>query len=95
LKPSYDGARRFLFLSESRVSNEVPDYALEPKSSYSSSLRDPQENPEVTSWPFFFVMLIEVDEMGADERRGIGQIYQRALDYSCAPGMRWEEVILG
>ncbi|KAF4627452.1 hypothetical protein G7Y89_g10703 [Cudoniella acicularis] len=95
LESDSGGVRRFLVMSESRHCRLRPDYEPASNSRLSSWQRDPQEISEVTPWLFFFVMLVEADETGVDERRGIGQIYQRALDYCCAPGMKWEEVILG
>ena len=47
-------------------------------------------------WDLYWVMLIQWDEDGIiAERRGLGQVYQKAVGTSVAPGPSWKEIILG
>lgn len=42
----------------------------------------------------FWIMLVDI-ESGVVGRRGLGQIVQRAMRYSCSPGPMWRETVLG
>ncbi|MCJ1478413.1 hypothetical protein MMC13_007093 [Lambiella insularis] len=47
-------------------------------------------------WDLYWVMLLQRDaDGGVAERRGLGQIFQRAVGTSVAPGPCWKEIILG
>ena len=47
-------------------------------------------------WDLYWVMPIQWDKDGITaERRGLGQIYQKVVTTSVAPGPSWKEIILG
>ncbi|KAK5657236.1 hypothetical protein OQA88_3295 [Cercophora sp. LCS_1] len=45
-------------------------------------------------WDLYWVMLLTRDETGVAERRGLGQIYQKAVSSSFEPGPQWKEIAL-
>jgi len=63
---------------------------------YSNKLNSPfnSSHPEVVGqWPYYNVLLLEW-QAGIAERRGFGIIFQRAIEYSLAPGPVWKEIFL-
>jgi hypothetical protein len=81
----------FLILSECRqtIINEWarfsgPLWQPEDKETYGLS----------SDWDFYWAMLITWDH-GVAERRGIGTIHKRSLDWSYPPGKTWKEIVLG
>ena len=87
--------QEFLILSESRTPprmSKLQDYSA-------GSLGSPTIRVDVLSrgevWKYYWVMLIVRDDSGIAERRGLGKIYQAALDFCCEPGPEWQEIILG
>ncbi|KAH0538422.1 hypothetical protein FGG08_004970 [Glutinoglossum americanum] len=77
---------RFLVLSESRYSmanSWIPD-----RGGRDPGLEDP------TACDLYWVMLVDLRD-GLYERRGLGQIYQSAVERSYSPGPVWEEIALG
>ena len=81
------GTYEFLVLSECRYG--VGGSAITDRNEWD---REMIQNPE--RWDLFWVMLIERDEHGIVERRGLGQIYQRAISTAVA-GPEWKEIVLG
>ncbi|KAI9764029.1 MAG: hypothetical protein M1840_008905 [Geoglossum simile] len=76
----------FLVLSESR-------YRMESSSISGLGNSDPGlEDPMACD--LYWVMLVEWSN-GLCERRGLGQVYQSAVESSCPPGPVWKEVALG
>lgn len=45
-------------------------------------------------WDLYWVMLVKCTD-GIAERKGIGRIYQRALDQAFPPGPAWKQILLG
>ncbi|KAF2491306.1 hypothetical protein BU16DRAFT_620906 [Lophium mytilinum] len=51
--------------------------------------------PDKSRWDMYWVMLITWDAAGTyAERRGTGQIFQKAAQTSLAPGPVWKEIVL-
>lgn len=81
----------FLILSECRQTI-INEWAR-----FSGPLWQPEDKETyglLSDWDFYWVMLITW-EHGVAERRGIGTIHKRSLDWSYPPGKMWKEIILG
>jgi hypothetical protein len=76
----------FLVLSESRYSMEA--FSIPGRGPDDPRLEDPM------ACDLYWVMLVEQSD-GLCERRGLGHVYQSAVESSYPPGPVWKEVVLG
>jgi hypothetical protein len=82
-----------LILSESQkcVPSAIENGLMEPLRT-SAPMEEVDGRQE--KWNFYWVMLIVWDGQIA-ERKGIGQVYQRSLEFCLDPGPMWREIVLG
>jgi hypothetical protein len=97
------GREDFPLLSESRPlaggEGDKQEFELSQPSDHEEANKAPRErSPSLqdgvdNGWDYYWIMLIEWDN-GVAERRGIGQIYKTAAEYSFLPGPVWKKIIL-
>jgi hypothetical protein len=78
-----DGTFEFIVLSESR-------WYL--SGAYLKDCEYPND-PNSDDWKYYQVLLLEWSE-GIAERRGVGVIFQKAVERSCLPGPVWKEIFM-